>query len=166
MKSLLCADCEGRALLTCSAGTVSCLFNQVSLVRISLSQEHLRDSLPANSPVWMTSFLARLQAYLAGERMSFQVPLDTQGASEFQLRVWRACQDIPYGGVESYGQVATRLGQPGAARAVGNALGANRFPLVIPCHRVVAGGNRLGGFGAGQGWKQWLLALEGVQLHL
>ena len=80
----------------------------------------------------------------------------------FQQAVLRATLRIPRGQIRTYGQIAAQLGQPGAARAVGNALGANPFPLAIPCHRVVRAGGRLGGFGGGPALKHALLALEGV----
>ena len=80
----------------------------------------------------------------------------------FHQAVLRATRRIPRGQVRTYGQIAAQLGRPGAARAVGNALAANPFPLAIPCHRVVRTGGRLGGFGGGPALKRALLALEGV----
>ena len=80
----------------------------------------------------------------------------------FHQAVLRAARRIPRGQVRTYGQIATQLGKPGAARAVGNALAANPFPLAIPCHRVVRAGGRLGGFGGGHALKRALLAREGV----
>ncbi len=80
----------------------------------------------------------------------------------FQRAVLRATGRIPRGQVRTYGQLAAQLGRPGAARAVGNALAANPFPLAIPCHRVVRAGGRLGGFGGGTALKRALLAREGV----
>jgi len=82
-----------------------------------------------------------------------------QGTS-FQQSVWRAMQSIPFGETRTYGDLAENLQRPGAARAIGQACGANPLPLFIPCHRVVAAGNRLGGFSSGIAWKPLLLALE------
>ena len=80
--------------------------------------------------------------------------------TEFQRSVWRQLQEIPYGETISYGELARRVGNPKASRAVGSANGANPLPIVIPCHRVIAGNGTLGGFGGGLPMKQTLLALE------
>ena len=90
--------------------------------------------------------------------------MDLDSCPPFQQAVLRATARIPRGQVRTYGQLAAQLGKPGAARAVGNALAANPFPLVIPCHRVVRAGGRLGGFGGGSALKRALLAREGVAI--
>ena len=106
----------------------------------------------------------RLQAYYAGERVSFDdVPIDWESVPPFRRRAWTAVQHIPWGCVRTYGQVARELGAPGAARAVGGAMAANRLPIVVPCHRVLGSDGRLVGFGAGLPMKARLLALEGVR---
>jgi O-6-methylguanine DNA methyltransferase len=98
--------------------------------------------------------------YLEGKRSVFELPLDLRG-TEFQLRVWDALLAIPYGETRSYGDVARALGLPlRAARAVGSANGANPCAIVVPCHRVVAAGGKLGGYGGGLPLKRRLLALE------
>jgi len=103
---------------------------------------------------------AQLGEYFAGRRRSFDLPLDPWPAgTDFQAAVWEALKAIPYGQVASYGDVAAWAGRPRAVRAVGQACGANRIPLVIPCHRVVAKGG-LGGFGGGTALKARLLHLE------
>ncbi|MBW2617772.1 MAG: methylated-DNA--[protein]-cysteine S-methyltransferase [Deltaproteobacteria bacterium] len=102
----------------------------------------------------------QLGEYLAGDRQAFDLELDPKG-TDFQRAVWRALAAIPYGRVATYGQVAERIGRPKAARAVGQAVGANPMAVVIPCHRVVAS-NGLGGFGGGLSRKRLLLGLEGV----
>ena len=101
-------------------------------------------------------------AYLAGKARSFDLPLDLQGQPRFRLKVWEVLQRIPYGRVRSYGWVARKVGKPKAARAVGAACGANPVPLLVPCHRVVAGDGSLGGFSGGLGVKKRLLKLEGL----
>ena len=108
--------------------------------------------------------LARLiLALLAGKAVRHSSNmLDLAALPPFQQAVLRATARIPRGQVRTYGQLAAQLGQPGAARAVGNALAANPFPLVIPCHRVIRTGGHLGGFGGGSTLKRALLALEGV----
>ncbi|MER3400213.1 MAG: cysteine methyltransferase [Thermoflexus sp.] len=105
--------------------------------------------------------LAQILAYLRRERTVFTVPLAPEGTS-FQRRVWVETAQIPYGQTRTYAELARRLGRPGATRAVGQALGANPLPLLIPCHRVIAADGRLGGYTGGVHVKRWLLALEGV----
>ncbi len=101
-----------------------------------------------------------LRRYFSGGRVTFDLPLDLGHATLFQRAVWKAAQTIPYGETRSYAWVAKRIGRPRAARAVGNALGANPLPVVIPCHRVVGSAGRLGGFTGGLELKKMLLALE------
>jgi methylated-DNA-[protein]-cysteine S-methyltransferase len=103
--------------------------------------------------------IAELQEYFAGSRRAFTVPLAPSG-TPFQLRVWRALLDIPYGETTSYGELARRLGQPTASRAVGLANGSNPLPVIIPCHRVIGANGSLTGYGGGLPIKQRLLALE------
>ena len=109
-----------------------------------------------------TSPIAKdLARYFSGERVSFDhYPIDLSGFTEFQRKVYAATRAIPPGEVRTYGDIARQIGQPGASRAVGNALGRNPACIVIPCHRVVAT-NGLGGFTGGLRWKRALLRLEG-----
>ena len=102
----------------------------------------------------------RLQCYFDGEMLTFPDKLDLEGATDFQQVVWNATRSIPYGEVRSYAWVAKRIGRPGACRAVGGALARNRFPIIVPCHRVVASDGTLGGFGGGLGLKKHLLSIE------
>ena len=104
----------------------------------------------------------QLRAYFAGERRRFDVRVDLRHVTPFQRRVLLAAARVPAGRVVSYGEIARRIGQPGGSRAVGQALGRNPVPIVIPCHRVVAAGGRLGGYTGGLGIKRTLLRLEGV----
>jgi methylated-DNA-[protein]-cysteine S-methyltransferase len=103
----------------------------------------------------------QLTEYLAGTRTSFTLPLDLSEGTGFQRRVWRVLQGLPYGQLRSYQEVAARVGGSQYARAVGNAVGANPLPIVIPCHRIVARDASLGGFSGGLPTKRRLLALEG-----
>lgn len=102
-----------------------------------------------------------LEAYFGGDLKMFDLPLAPQGTA-FQKQVYAAMREIPFGATRSYGELAAELGS--AARAVGGACGANPLPIVIPCHRVVAAGGRLGGFsgGVGASTKTWLLHHEGA----
>jgi methylated-DNA-[protein]-cysteine S-methyltransferase len=104
--------------------------------------------------------MRQLHAYFAGERMQFDLPLAPHG-NAFQLRVWQALRQIPYGATASYGEIAAAIGEPvSASRAVGSANGANPLPIVIPCHRVIGAGGALVGFGGGIETKKFLLDLE------
>jgi methylated-DNA-[protein]-cysteine S-methyltransferase len=99
-----------------------------------------------------------LAAYFAGRPPRLPV-LDLRG-TPFQLAVWSALREIPWGEVRTYGEIAAALGRLGGARAVGAANGQNPVAILIPCHRVVQAGGRLGGFAAGLDVKRWLLAHE------
>jgi methylated-DNA-[protein]-cysteine S-methyltransferase len=99
-------------------------------------------------------------AYFAGELTSFTVPLSVPAGSRFERAVWARLSRIPYGEMQTYGEVATLVGDPGAARAVGVACNRNPLPIVVPCHRVVGAGSKLVGFGGGLDRKRHLLELE------
>ena len=102
---------------------------------------------------------AQLGEYFAGTRKVFSLPLRPAGTA-FQLSVWAALREIPFGATISYGELARRIGHPSAARAVGAANGANPLPIVVPCHRVIGADNSLTGFGGGLATKRFLLAHE------
>ena len=102
----------------------------------------------------------RIAAYLEGKRVQFECELDVSHAGSFDRRVWAAAREIPYGEMETYGGLAARIGCPRGGRAVGQALGRNRIPLIIPCHRILRSNGGLGGFGCGLDWKRRLLDLE------
>lgn len=101
----------------------------------------------------------QLAEYFAGERTEFELPLEPDG-TPFQRRVWSALCEIPYGETISYGELARRIGQPTASRAVGLANGKNPISIVVPCHRVIGSSGRLVGYGGGLDRKQTLLELE------
>jgi methylated-DNA-[protein]-cysteine S-methyltransferase len=105
----------------------------------------------------------QLSQYFAGTRTEFDVPLAPEG-TEFQRAVWRQLQGIPYGETIAYGELARRVGNPKASRAVGAANGANPIPIVIPCHRVIGANGKLTGFGGGLPVKEALLSLEAKRL--
>ncbi|MFF6823434.1 methylated-DNA--[protein]-cysteine S-methyltransferase [Streptomyces longwoodensis] len=115
-----------------------------------------------DSPL-LAEAIRQVDAYFAGERHGFALPLDWSLISGFNRQVLRAlAEGVPYGAVAGYGDLARRVGQPGAAQAVGMAMGSNPLPVVVPCHRVVESGGGIGGFGGGLETKRKLLALEGV----
>jgi O-6-methylguanine DNA methyltransferase len=105
-----------------------------------------------------------LLEYFSCSRKRFTFPMKLEG-TPFDMAVWEQLQTIPYGQTRTYGEVAASLGKPGAARAVGGANHRNPIPIVIPCHRVVAAGGKLGGYGGGLDLKRHLLALEGAQME-
>lgn len=101
----------------------------------------------------------QFQEYFSGKRRDFDLPLSLKGTS-FQERVWRSLAEIPYGETISYAELASRVGQPKACRAVGSANGRNRLAVILPCHRVIAADGSLGGYGGGLFRKKWLLDHE------
>jgi methylated-DNA-[protein]-cysteine S-methyltransferase len=108
--------------------------------------------------------VTQLTEYFAGERTEFDLPLEVDG-TEFQKDVWMTLADIPYGKTISYAELAGMVGRPTAFRAVGQANGANPIPIVLPCHRVIATGGGIGGYGGGLDMKRKLLALEGIDAN-
>lgn len=125
------------------------------------SGRHQRSPDPAWSHSAQALAFARVQLeeYFAGTRQTFALPLRPHG-TPFQLAVWQELARIPYGTTISYGDLARRLGQPQAMRAVGAANGRNPLPLVLPCHRVIGSNGSLTGFGGGLPTKRYLLAME------
>ena len=107
--------------------------------------------------------VAQLEEYFAGRRQQFDLPLELDG-TDFQRRVWLTLAEIPYGETVSYAELAMMVGRPNAYRAVGQANGANPVPIVLPCHRVLASGGGIGGYGGGLPMKRQLLEMEGVQI--
>ncbi len=132
------------------------------------SSEHGSGASATDTP--RTALLRRAQKqlteYFAGRRHSFDLPLAPHG-TEFQRAVWSQLSNIPFGATSTYGAIARAVGQPQAARAVGGAIGANPLPIVVPCHRVLAGNGRLTGFSGGDGipTKVTLLTLEGCEFR-
>src|SRR3954447_9725623 len=108
----------------------------------------------------------QLDDYFAGQRRSFELPIDWGLVGDFGRRVLGQTARIPYGAVATYGDVAREIGSPRAARATGNALGSNPMPIVVPCHRVVASGGKMGGYTGGIERKQLLLRLESGEERL
>ena len=124
-----------------------------------------RPATGQTSPVirsWHRTTKAALRAILAGRRPRTFPPLDLAAGTPFQQTVWRALEKIPFGQTLSYGEIASAIGKPKGARAVGGACGANPIPVLVPCHRVLAANGKLGGFSGGLDWKRRLLAREGL----
>lgn len=130
-----------------------------ALTHISFAPEASPDDERSDDPV-IRAAIDQLEAYFAGARTEFDLPLAPAG-TEFQVRVWTALGDIPYGQTESYGDLARRVGLPTrASRAVGAANGQNPLPIVLPCHRVIGSTGQLTGYGGGLDNKRLLLQLE------
>lgn len=112
------------------------------------------------SPRLFADLMERLKAYFRGQQVTFPDKIDLSGATPFQREVWQKTRLIAYGETRSYAWVANQVGKPKAARAVGQALGSNPLPIIVPCHRVVASDGNLGGFSGGIEMKRSLLRLE------
>ena len=116
------------------------------------------------APAFIRKLGRQLQQYAMGKSVRWSVPVDLSSGTSFQEKVWRTLTQIPRGQTRSYAWVAQKVGKPNAARAVGTACGANPVPVIIPCHRVIASGGSLGGFGGGLPMKRRLLRLEGANV--
>ena len=121
-------------------------------VKISKGQENEKHSV-------LILAEKQLKEYFQGKRTDFDLPLEFEG-TDFQKKVWKALQNIPFGKTRSYVEIATKIGSPGASRAVGSANGKNPISIVVPCHRVIAQSGKLAGFAGGLEAKQFLLGLE------
>ncbi len=119
---------------------------------------------PEAWPRLMVHAVKQLSEYLAGRRQLFDVALDLEGITNFQRAVYTQLMAVEYGQVVTYGDLARQVGRPDLARAVGQAVGANPVPILIPCHRVVAADGKLGGFSGGLPAKTGLLRLEGIEV--
>jgi methylated-DNA-[protein]-cysteine S-methyltransferase len=129
----------------------------------AIFQPHeLRRASKGPVPRVVATAAKQLEEYFSGTRRSFTVPLAHVKSTDFQRDVWAALVEIPYGEVRTYGEVALSVERPRASRAVGNANHVNPYPIVVPCHRVVAS-TGLGGYGGSEGVKRYLLEIEGVR---
>ncbi|MET7285115.1 methylated-DNA--[protein]-cysteine S-methyltransferase [Streptomyces sp. NPDC005573] len=154
-------------LATTPDGLVNVVFHVTDAVR-ARALEGLTARLgtaPVEDPgsPLLAEAIRQVDEYFAGRRRSFELPLDWSLISGFNRQVLRElASGVPYGTVVGYGDLARRVGRPDGAQAVGNAMGSNPLPVVVPCHRVVESDGGIGGFGGGLETKRKLLALEGV----
>jgi methylated-DNA-[protein]-cysteine S-methyltransferase len=133
-----------------------------ALTGLYMTEQRHRPELPAangDDDAVLAAAREQLAEYFAGERHEFDLPLRPAG-TPFQRAVWDALREIPYGETAGYGELANRLGRPGAARAVGLANGRNPIAIVVPCHRVIGAAGALTGYGGGLERKRYLLELE------
>lgn len=121
------------------------------------------EELPENTDEVLERAAAQLAEYFAGKRRDFDLPV-SYGGTEFQRAVWAQLVELQWGEVVSYGDLGQATGRATAGRAVGGAVGANPIPIIVPCHRVLAGNGRITGYSGGEGvpTKSWLLAHEGI----
>jgi O-6-methylguanine DNA methyltransferase len=148
-------------------GNFTAHYSETGLARLNfpeaaLAKRPFGQSVPARVAAWHRLTESALKNILAGKAPKKFPPLDLSGGTAFQQAVWRAMQRISTGKTKSYGELASVIGNSKSVRAVGGACGANPVPVLIPCHRVLAAGGKLGGFSAGLGWKRKLLAAEGI----
>ena len=148
-------------------GLVNVVFHATDAVRdkalARLASRLGAEPVEAPGSPLLAEAIRQVTAYFSGRRRDFELPLDWSLTSGFNRQVLRElAAGVPYGAVVGYGDLAGRVGQPGAAQAVGTAMGSNPLPVVVPCHRVVESDGGIGGFGGGLETKRKLLALEGV----
>ncbi len=161
----------GQALCRTAFGWVGIAWSARGLTALTLPQATEAQALarlPAGSEsppappagLDLAALDDRLGRYFQGEPVRFDEPLDPAIGTDFQRRVWAAVRSIPWGETRTYGDIARQVGSPGAARAVGQAMARNPWPIVVPCHRVIGYGGRLTGFGGRLDLKRRMLALE------
>ncbi len=169
----------GRSVFATALGFVGLGFGSAGLKRLVLPGRH-RDAVAcllgsgqphvdvddeAGSPPFVAALVGAIRAYMEGAAVDFSdVPVDLEGIDPFRRAVYAAARQVKFGETTTYGELARRAGHPGLARETGAALGANPVPLIVPCHRILAAGGKIGGFSApgGAATKRQMLALEGV----
>ena len=165
----------GVAAVKTSMGWLGVAWSERGLAEVTLPEPTEAAALdklpsrrdPALSPppdLDVITLADRLRRYFDGEAVSFDEPLDPAIGTPFQRRVWAICRAIPRGETRTYGQLAHEAGSPRAARAVGQAMARNPWPVIVPCHRVLGSDHRLTGYGGGLEMKRQLLVMEGAML--
>lgn len=158
-----------------NVGWLGILGSAKGLLRTTLPQHSAQEARHqlgdnVNQAIWsphrFEDLVKRLKIYFSGHRVAFPDELDLSIATPFQCEVWEATRLIPYGETRSYAWVAEQMGKPKAVRAVGQALGKNPLPIIIPCHRVITSDGKLGGFSEGLEMKRFLLHLETATVQL
>lgn len=155
-------------------GWIGIAWSQKGLVGLTLPQPTESDALgqlPAGSSLTLgevpgldvAALVDKLRRYIDGEAIVFDEPLDPTIGTNFQRRVWAITRAIPRGATRTYGEIAREAGSPGAARAVGQSMARNPWPIIVPCHRVVGHDGRLTGFGGGLAMKKRMLEMEGAR---
>lgn len=150
-------DSHYQQCLTSPIGTLQICANEASITAILFEPQA---SFSEHKNTVTENACKQLAEYFSGTRKDFDLPLDA-GGTEFQRTVWRQLQKIPYGEMCNYGDIANRIQNPKAVRAVGAANGRNPIPIIVPCHRVIGANGKLTGFAGGLSTKAWLLQHEG-----
>ncbi len=147
------------SLFTHPTGTLALIASEEGLEQIRFEGTPPAEAVRCDDQPILREASRQLDAYFLQELRDFDLPLILRG-TPFQVRAWRALQQIPYGATRSYSEQARAIGTPDAVRAVGAANGRNPIPIVVPCHRVIGSNGKLTGFGGGLPLKRWLLDLE------
>lgn len=168
----------GHAVFETALGFMGVAWSEKGLTRLCLPQAsrdgverrllRLDGDIPVGTrPPWVVDLIEAIKAYAAGGTVDFSAfPVDLTGIDAFRMAIYDAARKLAFGEVTTYGELASRAGHTGLARETGAALGANPVPLVIPCHRIMAAGGKIGGFSApgGSATKERMLGLEGVRV--
>jgi len=149
-------------LLGSSKGLVALCFTKKSFDR--MMQRHFAGVNPERSDRQFKVLIKQLDAYFKGSPVKFVFTADIRSGTEFQRGVWEKLSELLPGQLTTYGSLAREIKRPKASRAVGQAVGANPLPVIIPCHRVISSSGKLGGFTGGIGLKKKLLSIEGIKL--
>lgn len=139
-------------------GNIVILEEDKQIIAIEINKEIQDDAIQTETPL-LKEAEKQLQEYFTGKRKTFNLPLNPQG-TKFMKEVWTALQEIPYGKTKTYGEIAKKVGNPKAARAVGMANHRNPIPIMIPCHRVIGSHGKLVGYALGMDKKEFLLEWE------
>lgn len=142
-------------------GLIMIVADKKGITEIDFVNGKQRVASSVTSSKFLTDCIKQLDEYFQGKRKKFELKLNPQG-TEFQKKVWKELSKIPFGKTLSYGEVAQKINNPKAVRAVGQAIGNNPIAIVIPCHRVIGSDGSLTGYASGLHRKEWLLKHEGV----
>jgi len=168
----------GYTIVDTAIGAIAVAWTATGICRVALPQRDreamerrfaakLDGAGPAEPPAAIAAAIALIKRYAEGEEIDFSsVPVDLDGVDQFQHAIYEAARKLDFGETTTYGGLADAAGHPGKARETGEALGRNPVPLIVPCHRILAAGGKIGGFSApgGSATKEKLLTLEGVRI--
>jgi methylated-DNA-[protein]-cysteine S-methyltransferase len=168
----------GYTIVDTAIGAIAVAWSAAGICRVALPQRDreamerrfaakLDGAGPAEPPAAIAAAIAPIKRYADGEEVDFSsVPVDLDGVDQFQRAIYEAARKLDFGETTTYGGLADAAGHPGKARETGEALGRNPVPLIVPCHRILAAGGKIGGFSApgGAATKEKLLTLEGVRV--
>jgi methylated-DNA-[protein]-cysteine S-methyltransferase len=178
MEPQLMSAAIGYTIVDTAIGPVGVAWSAEGVCRVALPERdrtrmetrfaaRLGGAAPAEPPATVAAAIALIRRYAEGETVDFSgVPIDLDGADLFRRAIYQAARGLGFGETTTYGGLADAAGHPGKARETGEALGRNPVPIIVPCHRIVAAGGKIGGFSApgGSSTKEKLLALEGVRV--